>query len=62
VARRITGRSAYVHRRAECIDRLSKGRLLERSLGRPCETADRESLAAELRRALSRDALGGGSL
>ncbi|RMF22833.1 MAG: DUF448 domain-containing protein [Deltaproteobacteria bacterium] len=44
------GRSAYVHRREECVTRLAKSRLLERSLRRRVPAGERTRLIERLER------------
>lgn len=46
------GRSAYVHRRRECVDQLGKSRLLARSLRLRVERAAREDAVGRLREML----------
>jgi len=49
VARPRAGRSAYLHRRAECVEGLVRSRLLRRSLRRDIGRDDRERVIEYLR-------------
>ena len=53
---KLSGRSAYVHPRHECISRLERSRLLRRSLRASYTDAARASLAQRLREMIDRKA------